>query len=174
MAAEAAITQDYLFDSAYSALYFAYRYSPQQYAPTPISRLMRSQIGSGKGLHGLDAAAQSGIIRAEVEAIGPYEKNAIVARFATDPAESLGAKIALLVPATASLGTGIHHHRMVDGLVQKYYGRRIYLKEIAEMIGATPNTMTKRWACIRECIRDIEYRAMDRAEERLRQAGLIP
>lgn len=170
----AQINEDTLFDSAWSALAFAYRYSPQQYQPTPMARLMRGSIGSGKGLHGLDGAAQAGIIRAEVEKIREFERSAIVARFAIDDCEGLAAKIRLIQPATASLGTGVHSRRLVDALVQRYYGKRVHLKDLSEMIGIHPNTMTDRWRSIRRVLSEIEHRGMDMAEARLQQAGLVP
>jgi hypothetical protein len=163
-----------LFDSAYAALAFAYRYSTQQYQPTPMARLMRGSIGSGKGLHGLDGAAQAGIIRAEVEKIREFERSAIVARFAVNDREGLSAKIRLIQPATASLGTGVHSRRLVDALVQRYYGKRVHLKDLSEMVGIHPNTMTDRWRCIRRVLTEIEHRGMDMVEARLQQARLVP
>jgi hypothetical protein len=163
-----------LFDSTYAALAFAFRYSTQQYQPTPMARMMRGSIGSGKGLHGLDGAAQAGIIRAEVEQIREFERCAIIARFAVDDREGLSAKIRLIQPATASLGTGVHSRRLVDALVQRYYGKRVHLKDLSEMVGIHPNTMTDRWRCIRRVLTEIEHRAMDMAELRLQQAELVP
>lgn len=163
-----------LFDSTYAALAFAYRYSTQQYQPTPMARLMRGTIGSGKGLHGLDGAAQAGIIRAEVDKIREVERSAIVARFAVDDREGLAAKIRLIQPATASLGTGVHSRRLVDALVQRYYGKRVHLKDLSEMVGIHPNTMTDRWRCIRRVLAEIEHRGMDMVEARLQEAGLVP
>lgn len=173
MTTQAAQLDEPLFDSAYAALAFAFRYSTQQYSPTPMARLMRGTLGSGKGLHGLDGAAQAGIIRAEVNRIREYERSAIVARFALDK-DGIQAKMNLVPPATASLGTGIHNRRMVDNLVQRHYGKRVHLKDLAETHGVHANTMTQRWACIHRLLTSIDYRAMDLAEDRLREAGLVP
>lgn len=165
---------DPLFDSTWAALAFAFRYSTQQYQPTPMARLMRGSIGSGKGLVGLDGAAQAGLIRAIVETLPEFERCAVVARFALDQRESLGAKLVLVGPATASLGTGVHDRRMVDNLVQKFYGERVYLKELAELVGLHANTMTDRWACIKRQLTSLEHRAIDRAEAAFQEAGLVP
>lgn len=173
MTREAAPITDPLFDSAYAALAFAYRYSTQQYQPTPMARFMRGSIGSGKGLHGLDGAAQAGIIRAIVEALPGPERNAIVGRFAIDRIESLSAKMALVPVASACLGTGVHNRRMVDGLVQKYFGKKIHLGDLAEMTGVHRDTMTSRWAIIRKCLRTIEERARDRLDADMTGRGLI-
>lgn len=163
-----------LFDSAYAALAFAYRYSTQQYQPTPMARLMRGSIGSGKGLHGLDGAAQAGLVRAMVGKLPEFERAAITARFSFKSSEGYAAKIVLIRPATASLGTGIHSRRMVDHLVQKFYGERVYLKELAELVGMHANTMTDRWRCIRKALTELEHRAIDRAEAEFQVAGLVP
>lgn len=174
MSTQTAVIDDPLFDSAYSALAFAFRYSSQQYQPTPMARLMRGSIGSGKGLVGLDGAAQAGFIRGMVEKLPAFERAAIVARFGWKTAEGYGAKIVLIGPATASLGTGVHSRRMVDHLVQKFYGERVYLKELAELVGMHANTMTERWRCIRRALTDLEHRAIDRAEAAFQETGLVP
>lgn len=174
MTTQAAQLEEPLFDSAYAALCFAYRYSTQQYQPTPMARLMRGSIGSGKGLHGLDGAAQAGLILGMMEKLPAFEKAAITARFSFKSADGYAAKIVLIGPATAALGTGIHSQRMVDHLVQKFYGERVHLKELAEMVGIHQNTMTDRWRSIRRVLTEIEHRGMDMVEARLKQAGLVP
>lgn len=71
-----------LFDSTHSALVFAFNYSHQQSPKTPMTTLMRSaQIGSGKGLSGVDAAAQAGMILAEICRLPDDQHNVIVARY---------------------------------------------------------------------------------------------
>jgi len=71
-----------LFDSTHSALIFAFNYSVQQSPKTPMTSLMRTaMIGSGKGLSGLDAAAQAGFILAEVCRLPDDQHNVIVARY---------------------------------------------------------------------------------------------
>ena len=162
-----------LFDSAYAALAFAYRYSTQQYQPTPMARLMRGHIGSGKGLHGIDGAAQAGMIRAMVDTLRQPDRASIVSRFAASSKESLEAKILLVSPAAASLGAGIHSRRMVDSLVQRYYGKRVRLNELAELYGLHVNTMTVRWSCIRRVLTEIEGRAMDRMDAMFLDNGLV-
>lgn len=174
MTAQPTTLEDPLFDSAWNALAFAFRYSTQQYQPTPMARLMRGSIGSGKGLHGLDGAAQAGVIRAIVETLPEFERCAVVARFALDQRESLGAKLVLIRPATASLGTGVHNRRMVDNLVQRFYGQRCHLKDLAETYGVHANTMTERWACVKRQLTSLEHRGIDRAEAAFQEAGLVP
>lgn len=165
---------DPLFDSTWAALAFAFRYSTQQYQPTPMARLMRGSIGSGKGLAGLEGAGQAGIIRAEVEKLPTFERCAVVARFAIENKERYDAMLGLIVPATACLGTGVHNRRMVDNLVQRYFGARCFLKDLAATHDVHPDTMTQRWSCIKRQLREIEHLGVDRVEIHLQNAGLVP
>lgn len=168
-----AIAEEPLFPGgAYDALAFAFRFNAQQYAPTPCAKLMRGHIGSGKGLVGVDGAAQAGIIRGLIEPLAPWEKAAIAARFAIERKELFKARDTLITPVMASLPTGIHNRRLVDALVQKYFGRKVKLKHLAAEYGLHVDTMTQRWACTRKTLTEIEHRAFGRAEERLIEAGL--
>lgn len=163
-----------LFDSTWAALAFAFRYSTQQYQPTPMARLMRGSLGSGKGLHGLDGAAQAGLIKAEVDQLRLFERSAVISRFALCQKERSLAMLALVPPATAALGTGVHNRRMVDNLVQKYFGQRCFLKDLAADHGVHADTMTQRWACIKRMLRELENRGIDQMETRLQAMGLVP
>lgn len=168
----AKIEEEPLFRCAHDALVFAYRYNGQQYAPTPVAKMMRGRIGSGKGLVGVDGAAQAGIIRGLLKPLDPWEQAAIIAKYAIYPKELLWARNSLIVPVMAALPTGMHNRRMVDVLVQRYYGRRVRLKELAATHGLSASAMTVRWQAVRNALQKIEYRAIDRAEARLIDAGL--
>lgn len=73
---------DPLFDSTHSALVFAFNYSLQQSPRTPMTSLMRTApMGTGKGLSGLDGAAQAGMVLAEVCRLPDDQHNVIVARY---------------------------------------------------------------------------------------------
>ena len=71
-----------LFQNAHGALTFAFNFSGQAYDRPMMNRLASPAIGSGKGLVGLDGAAQAGIIRAEVQAMGKLAEAIIIARIA--------------------------------------------------------------------------------------------
>lgn len=71
-----------LFKSTHDALVYAFQYANQQSPKTPMTSLMRSvSIGSGKGLSGVDGAAQAGMILAEVCRLQDDQHNVIVARY---------------------------------------------------------------------------------------------
>lgn len=71
-----------LFESAHGALVFAFNFSGQCYDRPMMNRLASPAVGSGKGLVGLDGAAQAGIIRAEVQAMGKLAEAILIARIA--------------------------------------------------------------------------------------------
>lgn len=71
-----------LFKSAHDALVFAFNYSGQQYGKTQMSKIVTAGTGTGKGLSGLDGAAQAGMIRAEVRRLGEIGEAILTARYA--------------------------------------------------------------------------------------------
>ncbi len=71
------------FSSVYGALTFAFNFSADQYAQSPMSKLVKGNgnLGSGKGLIGVDGAAQAGMIMREVCSLGYAEKMYLIALF---------------------------------------------------------------------------------------------
>jgi hypothetical protein len=74
--------EESLFSSAHSALVFAFNFSGQCYDRPMMNRLASPAVGTGKGLVGLDGAAQAGMIRAEVQSLGKLAEAIIIARIA--------------------------------------------------------------------------------------------
>lgn len=124
---------------------------------------------------GMDGIAQAGMILALVEAIpDKYEKMAIIARYGRRKApETIKAMIYLIPAARNACGTGIHHHKMIDGLVQRYFGRRVRMKDLAFACGVHANTVYAKWRSIRSKLSDLETRAYDRVNELMTERGLI-
>lgn len=84
------MTEEPLFRSTHEALVFAFNYAGQQSPKTPMTRLFKSNPGENdppaglrqsKGLSGLDAAAQAGMILAEVCRLPDDQHNVIVAKY---------------------------------------------------------------------------------------------
>lgn len=71
-----------LFKSADDALRYAFSYSGQAYDRPVMNRMADVQHKSGKGLAGIDGAAQSGMIRAELKKIGGLFLAIITASYA--------------------------------------------------------------------------------------------
>lgn len=71
-----------LFDNAHGALVFAFNFSGQSFDRPLMNRLAAPGVGTGKGLVGLDGAAQAGMIRAEVQKLGRLAEAILIARIA--------------------------------------------------------------------------------------------
>lgn len=75
-------SDDFLFRSAHSALVFAFNFSGQCYERSMMNKLAAPNIGTGKGLAGLDGAAQAGMVRTEVQKMGKLAEAILIARLA--------------------------------------------------------------------------------------------
>lgn len=71
-----------LFESAHEALTFAFRQRLQVLDRAPLNRISAPAVGSGRGLGGLDGAAQAGMVRQEVRQFGPLDEALLIARHA--------------------------------------------------------------------------------------------
>jgi hypothetical protein len=135
-----------LFQNADAALKFALRYSSQQYAQTPMAKRLKSNgsIGSGKGLVGLDGAAQAGMVRARLERMGKEQQACLVARFSArvedcpccggnrmldEYKESL---LALAAWADQFVSNSGSAQRLRFGVVQAYFDKKATINKLAE------------------------------------------
>lgn len=145
-----------LFTSADSALRFAFSYSMQQYSPTPMARAMRGgNVGTGKGLVGVDGAGQAGMVRSELKEFSDLHLATLIAQFA--PAElpcdctapccsgkrvnrEWADAITYLTEHTAYLFAGsMSHYRLRRGLIERHFGaqrdahgKKLTLERLAE------------------------------------------
>lgn len=165
---------DYLFESVYSALTFAYRYSGQQYSPSLMAQMMRGPMKTGKGLSGLDGAGQAGIIRGLMMNLDPYEREMIAARFEANERDRLKAMLFFMPVVIANMPTGVHSKRAADVLIQKWFGERLKLRDAAQEIGAHRNTVAPMWAVTKRVLESIWERAEEAAHRELQGAGVIP
>ncbi|MBS1169526.1 MAG: hypothetical protein H6R01_444 [Burkholderiaceae bacterium] len=76
------MADDPLFRIAHDALTFAFAYAGQQFDRSLMLKVASPSAGIGKGLSGLDGAAQAGMIRREVAALGKVAEAVLMARFA--------------------------------------------------------------------------------------------
>lgn len=166
-----------LFKNSHEALRFAFSYSTQQYAQTPMSRLMRGQLGSGKGLVGNDGAGQSGMLRERIDnALSGLHVAIIVARFAPPwlPCDcrspccggrranpEWGAAIAYLTDEVVPVLAGrVSHRQLRKFLIERYFGadkdalgRKLTMEEIAEHCGVNRKTAASHDAKLRQFLR---------------------
>lgn len=71
-----------LFISAHAAIVFALNFSSQCYERPAMNKMASPAVGTGKGLVGLDGAAQAGMIRSEMKTLGKLAEAILVARIA--------------------------------------------------------------------------------------------
>jgi len=71
-----------MFRSAHEALIFCFRHSAQAYERPSLNKMGAPPTGRPRGLGGLDGAAQAGMVRAEIHALGSISEACLVVRFA--------------------------------------------------------------------------------------------
>lgn len=174
---------DALFRSAHQALSFAFTYSETQHgtaaaAERQIALAARERYervaGSGRGLKGLDGAAQAGMIRSMVERNTPPAFQAVViARFALLSDDKRRRACFLLahrcrheVPPSLTLAE-------ISRLVGKATGREVNLGLMAQECAVDERT-TRRWAlAVRRYVQSVERPGMDAIERALMAAGVV-
>lgn len=160
-------TVEKLFRTPQAALVFAFNYSMQQQGRPLMDRLASPAARTGKGLSGVDGAAQAGMIRRELLQLPEVEVAALVARFAprqmpcncrssccagyrVNPEWDEAIRV-LEQGAQTVLSGHLSHWRLRRKLVEQVFGVKVVLKDLAEQCGVRPNTASehrriiKRW-----------------------------
>ncbi len=173
-----------LFTSAHDALLFAFNYAGQQSPRTPLAGLMhRGGLGKGKGLHGLDGAAQAGIILAEYGRLEKAHQHILRVRFGrgerycshcnslapcaewTEAVDALSRCPELDgVPRTA-------RHKMIEKAVCGAKGLSVAM--IAAESKLVERTLQKQMQTLRRKMEKLENEAMNQADGRLRDRGVV-
>ncbi|MFZ6760397.1 hypothetical protein ACO0K9_24605 [Undibacterium sp. Ji50W] len=147
-----------LFNNTHDALTFAFNYSSQQYAISPMAKLALQGAGAGasngrgKGLVALDGAAQAGMILAEIERLPSVQRACITARYAIRTAEckccgSEGLSedyrnaIGNLRELCSSQVTGMSLRIMRETIIRAFYERRISILKKAEELRIAKSTV---------------------------------
>lgn len=181
-----------LFASTHAALVFAYNYVAQP-PPGPIGQLYRApgehNIGSGKGLVGLDGAAQAGMVLNEVRELGPGSAHILTARFAprTRPCACRApccvgqvrtprweeAIRFMTEQALGQLSGCVSNYRLRRGVICRYFGERVNMSELAEHAGCNRDTASDQNARLATWLRKEEARALHDIDQRLKSAGMV-
>lgn len=164
------LNEEPLFKSTHQALTFAFSLAGQQSPKTPMTSLMRSQqLGTGKGLSGLDAAAQAGFILAEVCRLSDDQHNVIVARYdrvrheckccgQTAPSEEWNAAIDALSHCVEL--EGVHRKVRLLMVENAIGGRKIEVDQLCESYSLGRSATYKQLATIKTKFRKLENAAM--------------
>lgn len=168
-----------LFRSAHDALTFAFNYSAQQYALSPMAKLMKTGVGSDKGLATQDGAAQAGMIKSHIARLDRLHIACLVARYAqryencpccentrkmTDQyRESIG----ILAEWAISHLTGITLRNARAAIVRSFYERGISMVTVAAELKVAKNTIYDQKSKIFKQLKILDAQALAAIEGRL-------
>lgn len=174
-----------LFKSSADAIMFALRFSSQQYAETPMSKMMKrdGRRSSGKGLVGLDGAGQAGMILQKLENLDELERACIVARYTdriaecpccrnpTASEEYRNAINTLASWAERNIENVTSVPRIRFAIVQEFFERRRSVGKVADDIGMPRSTAYDQRARIWPRLTELDKKALGKLDTQL--AGLL-
>lgn len=179
-----------IFTSAQEAITFACNYSSQQYAMSPMTKLLQGPVrGSGRGLVGLDGAGQAGMVFAELARIDYWQLAALVtgkiARsercdcrrsccrgWKLNPMfEEAVSQLADHVAMTLTPVPPVKEFRVA--VIMKYFGENVSPLDTAKHLGIPKNAAERHITAIRRCIRELEKNGLTAFSERLDEIGML-
>jgi len=182
-----------LFTSTHAALTFCLNFVEQQYDRPLMNRLASPVVSSGKGLAGVDGAAQAGMIRSELRRLTRQEESALIARCATPSlpchcghACCRGEKphrewTDAIGELARDLKHGVFDGREVNIMLRRAYVVRYYtpkknrdaIDEVAEKYGIVRNTFSAHYSKVKTYLTKLEDRAYDALDQRLRAGNVV-
>lgn len=176
------LEDDVRFTSAHTALVFAFRFSVGAYDRPLANRL--AEKSTGVGVAPLDMAAQAGMIRAEVCALGWLHEALLTARYAPSvvpcscrsrccagkrPYDEWSSAVDTLA-RHVMVGSNYPLHR---GAVEMYLGGKGTVAQLADKCHLSRNTVGPFVARVRKSLGDEEDKAYAGINARLISAGMI-
>ncbi|WP_211475084.1 hypothetical protein [Collimonas humicola] len=171
-----------LFKNSHEALTFAFNYSSQQYALSPMSKLMTAgAIGSGKGLVSQDGAGQAGFIMAEVGRLEPLHRACITARYsarfsdcpccghANNMTQEYKEAIVALREWSTSLFAGLSLRNARELVVRAYFERDLKVQAIADRVKIPKRTLYDNKAKIWAGLNKLDHAALVAIDVRLQK-----
>jgi hypothetical protein len=182
-----------IFHNAHESVVFALNYCEQQSAMSPMAKLLQQGCsGSGRGLVGLDGAGQAGMVMAEIDALSRqsyFMAVALLARCSQDrirckcgqPCCSRSKPNPLWREAINQLGDFVLSHlagsisnRVLRiAAIEKHFGRKVSIEQIAEDCGVHRNTAGQQVNAIRKCLKDLEANAWSAYTTALEEKGML-
>ncbi|WP_076572756.1 hypothetical protein [Janthinobacterium sp. TND4EL3] len=169
-----------LFNNTHDALMFAFNYSSQQYALSPMSKLMKGGgSGTGKGLVSLDGAAQSGFILTRLRQMSELEQACITARYAPryeecpccqnkdKMTEQYRDAIATLTEWALSTCTGLTIRNMRAAIIRSFFERGISITAAAKDLNVAKATAYDQKARIHKALKELDAHAQREADRKL-------
>lgn len=196
------MTEDGQFQTTREALVFAFNFSDQQYAITPMAKLMRGvQIGKGTGLYAETGAAQAGMIRRQVKGLGPLMEAVVIAKVAereklctcgrpccagSEPNMDWLEAIGFLTDYAVRILPGcVSNYRLRRGIIMKAFGVKVALGELADKCEVNRKTAGEHHAKLMVWLKGarrkgdvgpaigVEQEALAAIDERLRECGIV-
>lgn len=165
------VYEDALFRSVDDALQWAYSGRRARPKGSALWGMIGGKISRSTLPTGLDASAQAGMIKAAVSALPPHQRAAIKRRFASGREwhEARRQLVEYLIPRMP--GT-IKPWRLIDKLVAKYYGDKVWLVDLADRHKCNVDTVTARWQAVGALMAPAWGNAYDELSEKFRVGGL--
>ncbi|WP_146230015.1 hypothetical protein [Paraburkholderia tropica] len=179
-----------IFRSAEEAITFACNYSSQQYAMSPMAKLLQGPArGSGRGLTGLDGAGQSGMVFRELETLDYWQMLVLVAGKAirsescnclspccrgwrmTELFRESVSQLADQVAREARDVLPVKAFRVA--VLRKHFGDKIHVLDEAEKLGIDEHPANRHATTIRKWIRELEKKGLTALSERLDAVGML-
>ncbi len=179
---------DPLFRSAHQALLFAHTFADTSHAQAAAAeraialqardRYERPVGAAGRGLRGIDGAAQAGMIQDLVSRnTPPVGQLAITARFRilrSADRKAACAALALYARKTDAVSAAVRDREAaLQLLLRRHFGMKVDVGRLADREGVNRTTIWRWQADIKKWVAKIEYSALSRAEDALREAGVI-
>lgn len=180
---------DPLFRSVQGALKFALNYQHGTLKKSGLAKLVSTTPG-GRGLGGLDGAAQAGLIRAQLERLASMRRHLLTAKYGTmslpcacrasccrgwrespDWAEAVNQLTQYALEAGLT-GT-ISHYRLRRSLVTRYFGAGESFVVMAQRCGIDRHTASLYNKRVVERFRDEERKGLYELEGMLKDAAII-
>lgn len=178
-----------VFRSARGALLFAFNFTHGTLKKSALAEMMGAS-GGGRGLGGLDGAAQAGMIRAEVDQLPELQRAVLAGRYAPPvvpcpcrrpccrgevEGQEWGASVSWITERILHEGLAgtISHYRLRRALVMRYFGRKLSLVSVADQCRVHRNTASDRNSKVVEYLRKEEKLAEYAIDGRLKQVGIV-
>ncbi len=179
-----------IFKSAQEAVLFACHFSSQQYAMSPMAKILqRGGSGSGRGLIGLDGAAQAGMVMAEVDKLQKPHAWAVKARSAPHreqcsctsaccggwkPNPVFNEALSWLADHLVEVLEVLPPLRAFRvGVLARYFGAKLSVADLADDHGIPKRTAERHAKAIVDAMKAIEKAAWADLYVRLEDVGML-
>ncbi len=172
-----------VFKSAHEALVFAFNYAGQQSPRTPMTRMMQGgALGSGRGLVGIDGAAQAGMVLAAVERLPKEQAQVITVRYGDVrhecPCCGQPAPPQTWVDAVDALSHCVElegvPRRVRHAVIERAICRRKWdAARLAIEHGLSERTLYRQCSLLKRRLGKLENTALARLDERFAETGLV-